>query len=174
MGNTSFYGEGLIVDTTKPITVVTQFIEDGGELVDIKRFYVQDDVVIPNSESNISGVSGNSITSDFCDAQKEAFGDNTGFQTKGGLKAMGEALDAGVVLVMSVWDDHHSNMLWLDSTYPTDADPDTPGAARGTCATDSGDPDTVESENADASVTYSNIRVGPIGSTTTQKLGTKC
>lgn len=39
-------------------------------------------------------------------------------------------------------------MLWLDSTYPTDADPSTPGKGRGTCATSSGVPADVESASA--------------------------
>jgi hypothetical protein len=43
-GNTSFYGPGKTIDTTKKITAVTQFItSDGtanGDLVEIKRMYV--------------------------------------------------------------------------------------------------------------------------------------
>ena len=57
-------------------------------------------------------------------------------------------------------------MLWLDSAYPTDADQSTPGVYRGTCSTDSGVPADVEAENPNAYVTYSDIKVGPIGSTT--------
>ena len=34
---------------------------------------------------------------------------------QGGLKAMGESLARGHVLVMSLWDDHLANMLWLDA-----------------------------------------------------------
>lgn len=53
LGNTSFYGPGKTVDTTKVFTVVTQFITDDGTdtgtLSEIKRFYVQNGVVIPNS-----------------------------------------------------------------------------------------------------------------------------
>lgn len=78
---------------------------------------------------------------------------------------MSKALGAGMTLVMSVWDDHYANMLWLDSTYPTtktDA-----GGPRGTCATTSGVPTDVESQNPGASVTYSNIKFGPLGSTFT-------
>ena len=33
---------------------------------------------------------------------------------------MGESLARGHVLVMSLWDDHAANMLWLDSDYPPD------------------------------------------------------
>jgi len=161
MGDTSFYGPGLTVDTTKKFTVVTQFI--GSPLTEIKRFYVQNGKVIPNSESKIANVTGNSITTAFCDAQKAAFGDKYTFKDKGGMESMSKALDAGMTLVMSVWDDHNSNMLWLDSTYPTTATG--PGAARGSCDTSSGVPTDVESKSPGASVTYSNIKVGPINST---------
>jgi len=46
-GNKNFYGPGsnFQIDTTKPFSVVTQFITsdgtDNGDLVDVKRFYVQ-------------------------------------------------------------------------------------------------------------------------------------
>lgn len=56
-------------------------------------------------------------------------------------------------------------MLWLDSTYPVDST-DT-GAKRGTCSTSSGVPSDVESNNATASVIYSNIKFGEINSTFT-------
>jgi cellulose 1,4-beta-cellobiosidase len=165
MGNTTFYGKGMTVDTSKKFTVVTQFLTDSsGNLSEIKRFYVQNGVVIPNSNSNIAGVSGNSITQAFCDAQKTAFGDTNVFDQKGGLAQMGKALAQPMVLVMSLWDDHAVNMLWLDSTYPTDA-AGKPGAARGTCPTTSGVPADVESQAPNSKVIYSNIRFGPIGST---------
>ena len=78
---------------------------------------------------------------------------------------MGAAFKAGMVLVLSIWDDYAVDMLWLDSDYPTTADPTKPGVARGTCATTSGAPADVESSAANAKVTYSNIKVGTIGST---------
>merc|ERR1711977_792145 len=71
----------------------------------------------------------------------------------------------GMVLVLSLWDDHDVSMLWLDSDFPTDQDPSTPGVARGTCSKDSGKPSDVENNHPDASVTFSNIRYGEIGST---------
>lgn len=167
MGDKTFYGKGLTVDTSRKFTVVTQFLTGSdGNLSEIKRYYVQDGKVIPNSQSQISGVSGNSITTDFCSAQKTAFGDTNVFAQKGGLAQMGAALKAGMVLVMSVWDDHAVNMLWLDSTYPTDA-AGKPGADRGTCATTSGVPADVESQAPNSNVIYSNIKVGPINSTFT-------
>ncbi|KAI5787305.1 glycoside hydrolase [Geopyxis carbonaria] len=171
LGDQSFYGPGKTVDTSSKFTVVTQFITaDGsatGALSEIRRLYVQGGTVISNSKVAVSGISASadSITTSFCTAQKSVFGDTNDFSAKGGLAGMGNAFDAGMVLVMSIWDDHEAHMLWLDSTYPTDAATGTPGAARGTCATSSGVPEDVEAESPDASVTFSNIRFGDIGST---------
>jgi cellulose 1,4-beta-cellobiosidase len=81
------------------------------------------------------------------------------------LKKMGDALDKGMVLVMSLWGDFFAHMLWLESNYPTDGDASKPGVARGTCATDSGDPTKLIDSNPDATVSFSNVRWGPIGST---------
>lgn len=168
MGVRDFYGPGATLDTNKKMTVVTQFLGSGSKLSEIKRFYVQGGKVFANSKSAIAGVSGNSITENFCTAQKSAFGDTSSFANLGGLNQMGASLARGHVLVMSLWDDHAVNMLWLDSTYPTDADPETPGVARGTCPTDSGKPEDVEANHPDATVVFSNIKFGPIGSTFAQ------
>jgi cellulose 1,4-beta-cellobiosidase len=120
MGDKTFYGTGMTVDTSKPITVVTQFITndgtDAGTLSEIKRFYVQGGKTIPNSMSSIADVKGNSITDDFCAAQKTAFGDNNYFKTQGGLAKMGEALKS-MVLVLSIWDDHTVNMVSTRTHY---------------------------------------------------------
>lgn len=151
------------------ITVVTQFLTDdgtsSGNLVEIRRIYVQNGVVFQNSQANIAGVTGNSITDAFCDAQKTAFGDTNTFEQQGGLTKMGQAFQAGMVLVLSIWDDYAVDMLWLDSDYPTTSDPSSPGVARGTCATTSGQPADVESSAASATVTYSNIKVGDFNTT---------
>ena len=164
MGVKDFYGRGKTVDTGRKFTVVTQFIGTG-DAMEIKRFYVQDGKVIANSQSAVSGVEGNSITTKFCDQQKAAFGDRNTFKEKGGMANMAKALANGMVLVMSLWDDHYANMLWLDSTYPVNQSPATPGAARGDCPTSSGVPADVESKSPDASVVYSNIKFGPLNST---------
>ncbi|GMF69026.1 unnamed protein product [Aspergillus oryzae] len=168
MGNESFYGPSKLVDSSSPVTVVTQFITadgtDSGALSEIKRFYVQGGKVIANAASNVDGVTGNSITADFCTAQKKAFGDDDIFAQHGGLQGMGNALSS-MVLTLSIWDDHHSSMMWLDSSYPEDADATAPGVARGTCEPHAGDPEKVESQSGSATVTYSNIKYGPIGST---------
>ncbi|KAI1504602.1 1,4-beta-D-glucan cellobiohydrolase-like protein [Biscogniauxia marginata] len=164
-GDKTFYGAGGTVDTSSKFTVVTQFIADGGSLSEIKRFYVQGGKVIPNSESTIAGVGGNSITTEYCAAQKVAFGDTDVFAQRGGLAQMGDAVAGDMVLVLSLWDDHAANMLWLDSTYPVDQTG--PGAERGSCPTDSGVPADVEANSPDASVIFSAIKFGPINSTFT-------
>ncbi|KAH9935898.1 cellobiohydrolaseI [Epithele typhae] len=156
MGDQTFLGPGLAVDTRSKFTVVTQFVTadntTSGALTEIRRLYVQDGAY-------------DSITDDFCVAQKTTFRDTNTFSQMGGLKTMGDAFADGMVLVMSIWDDHAAHMLWLDSDYPTDADPSTPGVSRGPCATTSGVPTGVEANSPGASVTFSNIKFGPIGST---------
>ncbi|KAI5889197.1 glycoside hydrolase family 7 protein [Schizophyllum commune H4-8] len=170
MGDTTFLGEGLTIDTTQPITVVTQFITadntTSGALSEIRRLYVQGGEVVANSATKIEGLDDyDSITDQFCADQKEVFGDQNYFGTLGGLEAMGESLDRGHVLVMSIWDDHAVNMLWLDSDYPLDKDPSEPGVSRGPCGTDSGVPTDVEAQSPDATVIYSAIKFGDIGTT---------
>lgn len=172
LGDQSFYGPGKTVNTNSVLTVVTKFItSDGtatGTLSEIQRLYVQGGVVIQNSKVNVAGVgSGDSVTTDFCTKQKSVFGDTNSFQTKGGLAGMGSSFDRGVVLVMSIWDDHDVNMLWLDSAFPVDKDPSAPGVARGSCATTSGVPADVEANSPNAQVVFSNIRYGDLGSTYT-------
>ncbi|KAJ7167896.1 cellulase [Mycena filopes] len=167
MGDQTFLGPGKTVDTTKPFTVVTQFVAPSGTLSEIRRLYVQNGKVITNSNTNIAGISPavNSITDAFCNQQKTAFGDTNSFETRGGLAAMGKALARGMVLALSIWDDHSAGMYWLDSTYPTNASTSSPGVARGPCSTTSGDPKTVESTEANNAVVFSNIKFGDIGST---------
>ncbi|TCD66503.1 CENP-B protein 1 [Steccherinum ochraceum] len=171
MGDETFYGAGLTVDTTKPFTVVTQFLTSDntttGTLSEIRRLYVQNGQVIQNSKVNIPGIDPtfDSITDDFCTQQKTAFDDTNTFAQQGGLKQMGASFAKGVVLVLSIWDDYAANMLWLDSDYPTTSPATNPGVHRGNCATTSGVPADVESQSGSAAVTFSNIKFGPIGST---------
>ncbi|THV01978.1 cellobiohydrolaseI [Dendrothele bispora CBS 962.96] len=149
MGDTSFYGPGMTVDTNSKFTVVTQFITENnsttGTLSAIRRLYVQNGQVIQQSMSNVPGVTQtNEITDDFCAEQKTAFGDTNTFATKGGLSGMGAAFAREMVLVMTATD---------------------PGVARGTCATTSGQPTDVESASPNAQVVFSNIKFGDIGTT---------
>merc|ERR1711970_1569562 len=172
LGDQTYFGPGseFAVDSTKPMTVVTQFITDDGtddgDLVEIRRIYVQDGEVIENSFSNLPGMDKtDSVNQKFCDQSKEVFGDIDDYGEHGGMKGMGESMERGMVLVMSMWDDHDANMLWLDSNYPLDKDPSEPGVNRGPCPEDSGDPVDMESNHPDASVIYSNVKIGTIGST---------
>lgn len=109
LGNKEFYGPSMTVDTSRPFTIVTQFLTDDGTdtgtLQSIHRFYVQDGTVIPNSEVVVEGVDAtNSISDSFCEQQKTAFGDNNYFAELGGMAAMGKSLTK-MVLVLSIWDD---------------------------------------------------------------------
>lgn len=170
MGDQTFLGKGKTVDTGRKFTIVTQFVTaDGtasGALSEIRRLYVQDGKVIQNSKVNIPGIDPvNSITDNFCVQQKQAFGDKNYFGTLGGMAKMGQALDAGMVLALSVWDDYAASMLWLDSSYPPDKATSAPGVTRGPCPASGGKPADVESQQGSASVTYSNIRFGDIDST---------
>jgi cellulose 1,4-beta-cellobiosidase len=129
------------------MTVVTQFLTDDGSdtgtLHEIKRFYMQDGRVIPNPTVTVGGKTYNSLTQETCDSQKAFWNETNSFKDKGGMANMGQALRRGMTLVMSIWDDHDVNMLWLDSDYPLDKIGQ-PGNARGRCSTDSGKPEDVE------------------------------
>lgn len=80
---------------------------------------------------------------------------------------MGEAIGRGMTLVMSIWDDHDANMLWLDSNYPLDKPASDPGIARGPCPTTSGVPKDIEANAPKSHIIWSNIKYGDINSTFT-------
>ncbi|KAG9029227.1 hypothetical protein FS837_003604 [Tulasnella sp. UAMH 9824] len=110
LGSTSFYGGGKTVDTTKKFTVVTQFITsdgtDTGQLVEIKRFYLQNGVVIPNNNPILPGLSPNpaytSIKDSFCSDERAVFGETDYFAQLGGLTQVGQSLKRGGVLVFGI------------------------------------------------------------------------
>merc|ERR1712048_922800 len=170
LGEKSFYGPGsnFQIDSTKKMTVVTQFITDdgtdSGTVNEVRRFYMQDGKKIETPTVTLEGKQFDSITTDFCQAWVDTTKDGTNFLQKGGLKAVDESFEKGVVLVMSLWDDHFANMLWLDSIYPTDSTD--PTNYRGSCPKTSGAPADIEPKEGSSSVTYSNIKYGPLGSTT--------
>ena len=206
VGVKDFYGPGKTVNTNSKFTVVTQFLGSGNTISEIKRFYVQGGKVIQNPQSQVSGLTGNSITQAYCNAEEKVFAeerypfnehgkshhcaeacasctDSLTFHSVnalpqivltfmlGGMASMGRAGGTGMVLVMSLWDDHNSNMLWLDSNFPTSEPESKPGVARGTCAITSGAPEDVEKNFPNAQVQFSNIKFGPIGSTFAQPSG---
>lgn len=165
----NYYGPGLTVDSSQAITVITQFItsdgSDGGDLVEVRRVYQQGGQTIQNTAVNYDGVTAHdSVTDDYCTEIKDYFGDVQDFEAKGGMRAMGQSMDRGHVLVMSLWDDHYAHMLWLDSSFPTEADPNTPGIARGPCPVDGGDPIDLEANSPGSTVKFSNLKIGPIQS----------
>lgn len=170
MGNTSFFGIGMVVDTSSKFTVVTQFITtdhtNTGALTEIRRLYVQDGKVIQNFKVNIPNMKAyDSITDAYCLDESTVFNVTNSFETRGGLNGMGQALDRGMVLALSLWDDHSANMLWLDGSFPINKSTSLPGVVRGPCTASSGIPSDVESQSPDSSVTFSNIKFGDIGST---------
>lgn len=172
VGVKDFYGPGKTVNTNSKFTVVTQFLGSGNTISEIKRFYVQNGKVIQNPQSQVAGLTGNSITQAYCNAEEKVFAEERyPFNEHGGMASMGRAGGAGMVLVMSLWDDHNSNMLWLDSNFPTNEPASKPGVARGTCSTSSGAPADVEKNSPNAQVQFSNIRFGPVGSTFAQPSG---
>ncbi|KAJ8123352.1 hypothetical protein ONZ43_g676 [Nemania bipapillata] len=160
MGNPDFYGKGKTLDTSKKFTVVTQFKQNA-----YTQFFVQNGKKITIPGSTFDGMpSSSTLTPEYCEAQFRVLDDRDHFNEIGGFASTNEALSKPLVLVMSIWDDHYANMLWLDSTYPPEK-AGTPGGDRGDCPQDSGVPADVESKTPNAKVIWSNIRFGPIGST---------
>ncbi|CAH7673462.1 glycoside hydrolase [Phakopsora pachyrhizi] len=165
-GAKDFYGKGKKVDTSLPITVHTDFVTkdgtDNGKLVEIRRSYVQNGKTIANEPVKFQGLfkPADSITQEFCDATKKFTGDVNDFKAKGGMEGVDAAMTAGMVLVFSIWDDQEAQMAWLDGTYP----PNKSGAGveRGTCKAGEGKPETVRQEHPNASVTFSDVRIGAI------------
>jgi len=172
MGNKQFYGRGdeYEINTLKPMTVVTQFLTtdgtDDGELSEIRRFYVQDGNVIPSPKSTILSKNADSITDGFCKNKKKLFGDINDFKRKGGNAEMGNSLDRGHVLALSLWDDVEVNMLWLDSAFPLDKPATDPGVKRGEClGGETSTPKYVRDNYPNGGVTFENVAIGEIGST---------
>jgi len=172
MGDKTYYGPGKTVNSNSKITVITQFYTDNnstsGTLSEIRRLYIQSGKVIQNSKVNIPGMAAyDSISSAYCTAQEQVLGDR-GFDQRGGLTTASKSMAAGMVLTMGIWADAYaSRMLWLDGNYPPDVDPNKPGVSRGSCPTTSGSPGDINVAAVTASVTFSNIRFGDIGSTYT-------
>jgi cellulase len=148
-GVTNFYGNYHTVNTLEPFTVITQFYTSDntttGTLTNIVRLYIQNGVLIQNAVSTSTGL--DSITAAWCDSSDSAAA------SLGGLTTIGEALEAGMVLVFSIWNDNSQYMNWLDS------------GSDGPCSSSAGNPSTIESTTPGTSVTFSNIRWGDIGST---------
>jgi len=172
-GNKHFFGNGPenAVDTSKPVTLVTQFITDdgtdAGDLKEIRRVWIQDGKVIDSAKATNIPHGGDSITDEYCDVAAKTFNETSyTFPKNGGLKSMGEALERGMVLTMSVWDDSLSRMLWLDAAKDViTEDTKDPGVIRGPCSFESGNAKLLHKEDKNAFVTFTDVKFGPIGST---------
>ncbi|KAI1135178.1 glycoside hydrolase family 7 protein [Hypoxylon sp. FL0543] len=172
LGNQTFYGPNtqpssaagsnatkFAVDTTRPFTVVTQFLTSDnpspisfGALNEVRRLYVQDGAVIANAAvADPYMPPGDSLRMSHCQAGAALFDD------LGGLATTGRALDRGMVLAFSIWNDDRQFMNWLDA-----------GEA-GPCTYQEGDPEVIRRTRPDTSVTFSNVRWGELGSTYNSK-----
>jgi len=79
---------------------------------------------------------------------------------------MGNSLDRGHVMALSLWDDVEVNMLWLDSCYPLDKSCSTPGVHRGTCpGGDESSPSYLRNSFPTSWTSFANAAIGEIGST---------
>jgi cellulase len=164
------YLQSRSLTPVQPFTVVTQFhTNDGtatGTLSNITRLYIQNNKIIQNAVVQVAGMGINSIEESFCEVVASSF------QQRGGLAQMGKALERGMVLAMSIWNDPGQFMNWLDS-----------GSA-GPCNATEGNPAlyvfllicvfliltdiwfySIEANDPTTSVTFSDIRIGDIGST---------
>ncbi|KAJ3566513.1 hypothetical protein NP233_g6961 [Leucocoprinus birnbaumii] len=171
LGEKGFYGKNMELNTDQRFTVVTQFISSDntttGTLSEIRRLYIQNGQIIQNSKVNVPGIDSttDSITDTYCEEQELAFNNTNTFRQPGGLAHVRSNMAKGMVMVMSIWNDHDGNMLWLDSNYPADGNSSEPGVSRGTCPVSSGKPQSIEITEINAMVTFSDIRFGDIGST---------
>jgi cellulase len=142
----NYWAPGGTVDTSKPFTIITQFITDDGTttgtLSQIKRMYIQNGKMVASAASG-----GDVITQSWCTSN-----DGSAAQF-GGLMTMGQALGSGMVLVFSIWNDNGQFMNWLDS------------GSSGPCSSTAGNPSTIQAQYPSTHVVFSNIKWGDIGST---------
>lgn len=100
MGEPDYYGLGMVVDTTRPFSVVTQFPADdasGGGLASYRRLYVQDGTVIEMPSVDVDGAQQNTMDDAYCTS--------TGadkYMDLGATAGMGGAMSRGMVLVFSL------------------------------------------------------------------------
>ena len=104
-GYHDFYGPGKTIDTTQPMTVITQFI--GDPLREVKRFYKQHNKIIEHP--------GGSLTSESILKWKTVQQEPNTFEQFGGFDSLTSAIKNGMTLILSFWDDQATNMKWLDS-----------------------------------------------------------
>lgn len=150
-GDKDYYGPGLKVDTKSKFTVVTQFVTDSGtdtgNLVEIRRKYVQNGKVIENNVRTLQNDKWDSITDDYCTKAAGA----QAYVTKGGNGAFTKSFTRGAVLALSLWTD--GSMAWLDASD------------NGRCPNAGYSKDQLAADNPNAHIEFSNIKFGDIGTT---------
>ncbi|KAF4126929.1 cellulase [Geosmithia morbida] len=158
LGNRDSYGRGWrkALDTTRPFTVISQYpLNDDGSLHSYRRSYIQDGRFIPMGEVRFDNLPKvNYLTEELCEATKA-----DKYLDLGGHKAMGEAMDRGMVLALSIWWDDQDHLQWLD------------GAPSGPCNETEGMPENIRKNHPGTEVTFRNIRWGDLGSTFSLGLG---
>ena len=135
-GYHDFYGPHKKVDTTKPFTVITQFI--GDPVKEIKRLYKQNDILLEHP--------GGSLTSESIAKWKQLQNEPNVFEQTGGFESLTNAIKQGMGFVLSIWDDPATNMRWLDSNE------------RGPCSGN----DQPRNTNPNVKVRFSNIKLEPL------------
>lgn len=117
----------------------------------MNQFFIQDGARIDIPTPTWEGLPESSeINAELCDVLFSVFDDYDRYNEVGGWAAMEDAFSLEYVLVMSIWADHYSEMLWLDGLYPVDGDAATPGHLRGDCPAEGGSPDEVIANHPDA------------------------
>ncbi|KAF9045357.1 cellulase [Panaeolus papilionaceus] len=166
LGNPTYYGKGKTVNSSSKLTVVTQFISNtgtsSGSLSEIRRVYVQNGLVIANAKVNLLGVSPyDSITDQYCDAEKTYFNETNTFKEKGGLSgsSLSQSAASGMVLTISL-----TKMFDDGRMHPYDMFNVDIGHSSGPCKYGgvNGGPEDIEQRTR---LTLSNLRFGDIGST---------
>ncbi|TPX12168.1 uncharacterized protein E0L32_007054 [Thyridium curvatum] len=162
-GSKDFYAPDRTasVDTSRPFTVVTQFITadntSAAPLTEIRRLYVQGGRVIENARVRVGGRDAPGVlTQDFCTERNAS-----DFNRLGGVRGMGESLARGMVLIFSIWNSEGDFMTWLDSN------------SSGPCNATEGNPALIVKNNPEVSVTFSNIKWGEIGTTFNASSGSR-
>ncbi|KAI8446517.1 glycoside hydrolase [Phakopsora pachyrhizi] len=160
----NFYGTSKTINTMKKFRVVTQFITDdgtsSGDLVEIRRLYVQDDKVIENTRILVprQSFAFNSVTDEFCSNSTAAIQQKDSFKYKGGLEALGRAMDDGMVMVLSLSLGDVSDQILKD--------PKSSALALVKSISNITEQSHSNQKNISvASVTFSHIKIGPLNAT---------
>ena len=166
--NLDWYGpNSKTLNSLQKFKVVTQFYSSGNDLVNITRFYLQNEkridlptlyVKTPTDGQHMGAFTQPALREDFCTDIYDRWSSGT----NGPLKQMGENLKNGMVLTMSAWyaqetyplQGTQTGMSWLDGQNNWGK-----SIKAGPC--DSTTTDAGDSHFA----TFSDLRVGPIGST---------